>query len=120
MQFQRLMQLPVTTPPDKMQFQRQMQFAVTTPPVKMRLERPAGRDKRQSKNNYSSEYAQSKAEGILNRLFPHRAWARVSGLMPFASGIAAGYVLFCTHKREPEKRPLLSKRGRPESRAARP
>ena len=34
--------------------------------VKMRLERPAGRDKRQYKNNISFKYAQSEAEGILN------------------------------------------------------
>ena len=36
------------------------------PLVKMRLERPAGRDKRQYKNNISFKYAQSEAEGILN------------------------------------------------------
>ena len=37
--------------------------------VKMRLERSAGRDKRKNKNknNPSSDYAQSTAEGILNR-----------------------------------------------------
>ena len=34
--------------------------------VKMCLERPAGRDKRQYKNNISFKYAQSEAEGILN------------------------------------------------------
>ena len=34
--------------------------------VKMRLSRPAGRDKRQYKNNISFKYAQSEAEGILN------------------------------------------------------
>ena len=35
--------------------------------VKMRLERSAERDKRKNKNNPSSDYAQSNAEGILNR-----------------------------------------------------
>ena len=35
--------------------------------VKMRLERSAERDKRKNKNNPSSDYAQSTAEGILNR-----------------------------------------------------
>ena len=30
------------------------------------FERPAGRDKRQYKNNISFKYAQSEAEGILN------------------------------------------------------
>ena len=35
--------------------------------VKMRLERPAGRDKREYKNNISAEYAQSETVGILNR-----------------------------------------------------
>ena len=44
-----------------------MPFAVTTPPVKMRLERSAERDKREIINNLSAEYAQSNAEGILNR-----------------------------------------------------
>ena len=37
---------------------------VTTPPVKMRLERPAGRDKREYKNIYSTEHCQSAAEAI--------------------------------------------------------
>ena len=40
--------------------------------------------------------------------------------MAFAKGIAAEYVLFCAHKRVPEKRPLLSRRGRHELRATRP
>ena len=44
-----------------------MPFSVTTPPVKMRLERSAERDKREIINNLSAEYAQSNAEGILNR-----------------------------------------------------
>ena len=35
--------------------------------VKMRLERSAERDKRKNKNNPSAIYAQSAAEGILNR-----------------------------------------------------
>ena len=43
-----------------------MPLAVTTPSVKRRLERPAGRDKREYKNNISFKYAQSEAEGILN------------------------------------------------------
>ena len=37
--------------------------------VKMRLERSAERDKRKNKNNPSSDYAQSTAEGILNRFY---------------------------------------------------
>ena len=37
----------------------QMPLAVTTPPVKMRLERSAERDKREIKNNFSADYAQS-------------------------------------------------------------
>ena len=41
-----------------------MLLPATTPFVKMRLERPAGRDKRQYKNNISYKYAQSEAEGI--------------------------------------------------------
>ena len=41
-------------------------FPLRPLPVKMRLERPAGRDKRQYKNNISFKYAQSEAEGILN------------------------------------------------------
>jgi hypothetical protein len=44
--------------------------SVTTPPVKMRLERSAERDKREIKNNFSAEYAQSNAERIPNRLPP--------------------------------------------------
>ena len=44
-----------------------MPLAVTTPSVKRRLERPAGRDKREYKNNISAEYSQSSAEAILNR-----------------------------------------------------
>ena len=47
-----------------------MQFPVTTPPVKMRLERPAGRDKREIINNFSSDDAQSNAERIFNRPTP--------------------------------------------------
>ena len=43
-----------------------MLLPATTPFVKMCLERPAGRDKRQYKNNISFKYAQSEAEGILN------------------------------------------------------
>jgi len=35
----------------------------------MRLERSAERDKREIKNNFSAEYAQSETEGIPNRLF---------------------------------------------------
>ena len=49
-----------------------MQFSVTTPPVKMRLERSAERDKREIKNNFSAEYAQSNAERIQNRLPQNR------------------------------------------------
>ena len=41
----------------------QMPLAVTTPPVKMRLERSAERDKREIKNNYSAEDAQSASGG---------------------------------------------------------
>ena len=37
--------------------------SVTTPPVKMRLERPAGRDKREYKNNFSTDYGQSARGG---------------------------------------------------------
>ena len=44
----------------------------------------------QYKNFISAKYAQSKAEAILNRLFPHRGWSRGAGLMPFARRIAAG------------------------------
>ena len=44
----------------------------------------------QYKNFISAKYAQSNAEGILNRLFPHRGWSRGAGLMPFARCIAAG------------------------------
>jgi hypothetical protein len=36
-----------------------------TPLVKMRLERPAGRDKREIKNDFSAEYAQSASGGHL-------------------------------------------------------
>jgi len=36
--------------------------------VKMRLERSAERDKRETKNIFSAEDAQSKAEGIQNRI----------------------------------------------------
>jgi len=36
----------------------------------MRLERSAERDKREIKNNFSAEYAQSNAERIPNRLPP--------------------------------------------------
>ena len=43
-----------------------MHFSARALLVKMRLERPAGRDKRQYKNNSSFKYAQSEAEGILN------------------------------------------------------
>ena len=50
----------------------QMPLAFTTPPVKMRLERSAERDKREIKNNLSSEYAQSNAERIQNRLPQNR------------------------------------------------
>ena len=45
----------------------QMSSPATTLLVKMRLERSAERDKRKNKNNPSSDYAQSTAEGILNR-----------------------------------------------------
>jgi len=38
--------------------------------VKVRLERPAGRDKREIINNFSSDDAQSNAERILNRPAP--------------------------------------------------
>ena len=38
--------------------------------VKMRLERPAGRDKREIINNFSSDDAQSNAERIFNRPTP--------------------------------------------------
>ncbi len=44
----------------------------------------------QYKNFISAKYAQSNAEGILNRLFLHRGWSRGAGLMPFARCIAAG------------------------------
>ena len=37
--------------------------SVTTPPVKMRLERPAGRDKREYKNNFFTDYGQSARGG---------------------------------------------------------
>ena len=37
--------------------------SVTTPPVKMRLERPAGHDKREYKNNFSTDYGQSARGG---------------------------------------------------------
>ena len=37
--------------------------SVTTPPVKMRLERPTGRDKREYKNNFSTDYGQSARGG---------------------------------------------------------
>ena len=47
-------------------------LSVTTPPVKMRLERSAERDKREIKNNFSAEYAQSNAERIQNRLPQNR------------------------------------------------
>ena len=46
---------------------RQLSFPFTTSPVKMRLERSAERDKREISNNYSADYAQSKAERIPNR-----------------------------------------------------
>jgi hypothetical protein len=46
--------------------------SVTISPVKMRLERSAERDKREIKNNLSSEYAQSNAERIQNRLPQNR------------------------------------------------
>ena len=36
--------------------------SVTTPPVKMRLERPAGRDKREYKNNFSAIYGEAHAK----------------------------------------------------------
>ena len=36
----------------------------------MRLERSAERDKREIKNNFSADDAQSKAEGIQNRFVP--------------------------------------------------
>ena len=42
-------------------------LTIAVPLVKMRLERSAERDKRKNKNNPSSDYAQSNAEGILNR-----------------------------------------------------
>ena len=45
----------------------QMQFALVTPSVKMRLERSAERDKREIKNNFSADDAQSNAERIQNR-----------------------------------------------------
>ena len=50
----------------------QLPLSVTTPPVKMRLERSAERDKREIKNNFSAEYAQSNAERIPNRLPQNR------------------------------------------------
>jgi hypothetical protein len=46
--------------------------SVTIPPVKMRLSRSAERDKREIKNNFSAEYAQSNAERIQNRLPQNR------------------------------------------------
>ena len=39
----------------------------------------------QYKNFISAKYAQSNAEGILNRLFPHRAWSSGAGCRAFAS-----------------------------------
>ena len=48
-----------------------MPLPVATPTVKRRLERPAGRDKRESKNNSSADIARAQAEAILN-LFPAR------------------------------------------------
>ena len=36
-----------------------MQFSAASPLVKMRLERSAERDKREIKNNFSADYAQS-------------------------------------------------------------
>ena len=47
-----------------------MHFPVTAPLVKKRLERSAERDKREIKNEFSAEDAQSNAEGILNRPNP--------------------------------------------------
>ena len=47
-----------------------MPLPVTTPPVKRRLERPAGRDKRESKNNSSADIARAQAEAILNHSLP--------------------------------------------------
>ena len=47
-----------------------MHFPVTAPLVKKRLERSAERDKREIKNDFSAEDAQSNAEGILNRPSP--------------------------------------------------
>ena len=44
----------------------------------------------QYKNFISAKYAQSNAEGILNRLFPHRGWSRGAGLMPFAGASPPG------------------------------
>ena len=42
--------------------------------VKMRLERPAGRDKREIINNFSSDDAQSAAERIFNRPAPGKGY----------------------------------------------
>ena len=41
-------------------------FPFTTPPVKRRLERPAGRDKREIKNNFPLNMPRAQAEGIFN------------------------------------------------------
>ena len=49
-----------------------MNFPVTAPLVKKRLERSAERSKREIKNDFSAEDAQSNAEGISNRLRPGR------------------------------------------------
>ena len=55
-----------------------MLLPATTPFVKMRLERPAGRDKRQYKNNITFKHAQSEAEGILNGLFFLKSHTKLS------------------------------------------
>ena len=79
-----------------------MQFSVTTPPVKMRLERSAERDKREIKNDFSAEDAQSASGGHSQSFSIQKArrallhgglWftvysALVSG---FASALASGF-----------------------------
>ena len=53
--------------------------------VKMRLERSAERDKRKNKNNLSAIYAQSEAEGILNRFVcQKRLFAEQQQTAPFS------------------------------------
>ena len=51
--------------------------------VKMRLERSAERDKRKNKNNRTAIYAQSAAEGILNRFVCPKGCLRRNSRRPF-------------------------------------